>query len=48
MIHFYMGRAYEGTGQTDRAAESYRKALEIAPDLAEARQALSRLDGSSR
>ena len=48
MIHYYLGRAYEGTGQAGPAADSYRKALQIAPDLAEAREALARLEGSPR
>jgi Flp pilus assembly protein TadD len=45
MIQYYLGRAFEGLGRKDAAADSYRKALEIAPDLSEARGALARLQG---
>ena len=45
MIQYYLGRAFEGLGRKDAAAASYRKALEIAPDLSDARGALAKLEG---
>jgi predicted CXXCH cytochrome family protein len=45
MIQYYLGRAFEGLGRKDAAADSYRKALEIAPDLSDARGALAKLQG---
>jgi predicted CXXCH cytochrome family protein len=47
MFHYYLGRAYEGAGQLGPAADSYRKALEIAPGLQDAKEALERMGGGA-
>ena len=41
--HNGLGVAYARTGNLDRAAEEWRKALEIRPDFADARQNLERI-----
>jgi uncharacterized protein HemY len=40
--YFWLGRAFEDQGQKQAAEAAYESALQIAPDMAEARQ---RLDG---
>jgi tetratricopeptide (TPR) repeat protein len=45
--HFDAGTALEAAGERDRAAGEYRRALELQPDMRQAREALDRL-GSGR
>jgi predicted CXXCH cytochrome family protein len=46
MVYYHLGRSYEGAGQPLPAADAYREALRIAPDLAEAKEALAKLPGA--
>ena len=45
--HFYQGVALERQGETDRAIDSFKKALEIDPNDGEARRHLVKLLGAS-
>jgi Tfp pilus assembly protein PilF len=44
----WLGRALEDKGQTQAAANAYAGALQLAPDMTEARQRLDRLSAKSR
>jgi tetratricopeptide (TPR) repeat protein len=43
LANFWLGRALESKGQLEAAANEYRAALQLAPDMAEARQRLESL-----
>ncbi len=47
-VDFWLGRALEDQGQIQAAASAYRRALQLAPDMAAARQRLDALPGNSR
>jgi Flp pilus assembly protein TadD len=44
---FDLGLIEEAAGNAERARQSYRRALDLAPDFEEAREALSRLGESA-
>jgi len=47
-VHYALGRVAEGQGDRATAIKEYRRALQIDPSLADARQALARLGGGLR
>ena len=47
-LQYLLGVAYENLGQTSKAIVSYKNALQFAPDLKPARDALRRLQGGTK
>jgi tetratricopeptide (TPR) repeat protein len=45
-LHYLVGFGYENLGETEMAVARYRLALDYYPDMNEAREALSRLEGN--
>jgi Flp pilus assembly protein TadD len=44
-IEYHLGAVYTALGRTDAARAQFRRALELSPELAPARQALEELEG---
>ena len=43
-LHYELGRAYRGTGEPDKAAAAFRRAIELAPESPLAEEALRQLN----
>lgn len=48
LFHYHLGEVYASLGRAEAAREQYRRALELDPELAEAREGLKRLEGQAR
>ncbi|HSW48584.1 MAG TPA: tetratricopeptide repeat protein [Bryobacteraceae bacterium] len=48
MTHFYRGNIYAATGDAARAAQEYRRAIELNPDNEAARRGLARVEAGAR
>jgi cytochrome c-type biogenesis protein CcmH/NrfG len=44
MTHFYRGNIYAATGDAEKAAQEYRRAIELNPDNEAARRGLARVE----
>lgn len=47
-LRVLLGIAYEKAGRAEEAAVEYRRALELAPEIVEAKQGLERVEGGSK